>query len=96
MQELVCVTVPMASVGQTVKVSTLREAQGHYVLLHIICGTNTSLNGSCEGFFFHFPNSHFTITNIVFIRGMYRYVKFLNTVFNHFNHTTFRHASITT
>ena len=60
MQELVCVTVQMASVGQIVKVSTLRGAQSHYALLDIICGTNTSLNGSCEGFFFHVPNSHFT------------------------------------
>ena len=35
MQELVCVTVQMASVGQIVKVSTLREAQGNYVLLDV-------------------------------------------------------------
>ena len=36
MQEPVCVTVQMPSVGQTVKVSTLRGAHGHYVLLDII------------------------------------------------------------
>ena len=36
MQEHVCVTVQMPSVGQIVKVSALRGAHGHYVLLDII------------------------------------------------------------